>query len=67
LTPDREKGAHDSLSSNGALKGFDLIESVDKDGTKMRAYRASFAKVDLRVTFLLDASGKISGFQLEPL
>ena len=66
LFPDKVKEVRGVLGSLGPLKAFDLVESAEKDGVRVRVYRAAFVRAGLRAQFALAPDGKIAGLLLRP-
>lgn len=62
MFPDRIKTLKGPLGNEGAVKTLELLAAENKDGIKVRRYRAIFESgMRVRVTFTLDAQGKIAG------
>jgi D-alanyl-D-alanine carboxypeptidase len=66
IFPDRIKGAQGFLTSLGQLGSFELIKVEEKDGNKIRVYRAKYTSQDVNVIVATDKNGKIAGFALAP-
>ena len=67
MFPDRIKQLKGPLGAQGPLKAFELLTAENADGTKKRIYRATFESgLKARVTFTIDAQGKIAGANVRP-
>ncbi len=67
MFPERIKQLKGPLGSQGPLKSFELLTAENPDGTKRRIYRATFESgLKARVSFTLDAQGKIAGSNVRP-
>ena len=67
MFPDRIKQLKGPLGSQGPLKAFELLTAENADGTKRRTYRATFESgLKARVSFVIDAQGKIAGANVRP-
>lgn len=67
MFPDNIKQLKGPLGSQGPIKIFELLTAENPDGGKRRIYRATFETgLKARVTFSLDAEGKISGANVRP-
>ena len=67
MFPDRIKQLKGPLGSQGPLKAFELLTAENPEGTKRRIYRATFESgLKARVTFTVDAEGKIAGANVRP-
>lgn len=62
----RIKESKATFAQFGALKSLTLVEQKEIGDTKAYRYRAEFANVKLRATFVLDKAGKIAGAGLQP-
>jgi D-alanyl-D-alanine carboxypeptidase len=67
LLPDRVKQGPQMMGRHGALEAFDLLEDTERDGRKIRIYRATFGTTPLRVQFALAPDGKIAGLGIAPI
>jgi len=66
LLPDRIKQGPDMMGRHGALQAFELMETGERDGRRVRIYRATFGTTPLRVQFALAPDGKIAGLGVSP-
>jgi CubicO group peptidase (beta-lactamase class C family) len=67
LFPDRITQLKGPFASQGPVKAFDLITAENVDGAKRRIYRVTFESgMKIRVTFTVDAEGKIAGANVRP-
>ena len=67
LLPDRIKEGPQMMGRHGALSAFDLLEDSERDGCRIRVYRATFGTTPLRVQFALAPDGKIAGLGVAPI
>jgi D-alanyl-D-alanine carboxypeptidase len=67
LLPDRIKQGPQMMGRFGALEAFDLMEDSERDGRRIRIYRATFGTTPLRVQFALAPDGKIAGLNVGPI
>jgi CubicO group peptidase (beta-lactamase class C family) len=66
LWPDRINELKSQLGALGSLKSFELIATESDKDAKKRVYSGEIGPVKLKITFGLDAAGKISGFLIQP-
>ncbi len=66
MLPDRIKQGPDMMGRHGALQAFELMEDTQRDGRRVRIYRATFGTTPLRVQFSLSPEGKIAGLGISP-
>jgi D-alanyl-D-alanine carboxypeptidase len=66
LLPDRIKQGPDMKGRHGPLQAFELMEDTERDGRRLRIYRATFGTTPLRVQFSLSPDGKIAGLGVAP-
>jgi CubicO group peptidase (beta-lactamase class C family) len=67
LLPDRVKQGPQMMGRHGPLEGFDLLEDTERDGRRIRIYRATFGTTPLRIQFALAPDGKIAGLGVAPI
>jgi D-alanyl-D-alanine carboxypeptidase len=67
LLPDRIKQGPDMMGRHGPLQAFELMEDADRDGRRVRVYRATFGTTPLRVQFALAPDGRIAGLNISPV
>ncbi len=67
MFPDRIKQGPQMMGRHGALEAFDLMEDTERDGRRIRIYRATFGITPLRVQFVLAPDGKIAGLGISPM
>jgi CubicO group peptidase (beta-lactamase class C family) len=66
LLPDRIKEGPQMMGRHGALQAFELMEDGERDGRRVRVYRATFGTTPLRIQFSLAPDGKIAGLGVGP-
>lgn len=66
LFPDRVAQLKSFLGTQGAIKSFDLVEDSSDESIKRRAYRVSFDRLKVRISFAVNAEGIITGVNLRP-
>ena len=66
LLPDRIKQGPQMMGRHGPLQAFELMEDTERDGRRIRVYRATFGTTPLRVQFALAPDGKIGGLGISP-
>jgi hypothetical protein len=66
IFPDLAKMAQQFLSGLGKLESFTLVRLDEKDGNKIRLYKATMGGQDLNMYVATDKNGKIAGFSLTP-
>lgn len=67
MLPDRIKQGPDMMGRHGPLQAFELMEDTERDGRRVRIYRATFGTTPLRVQFSLSPEGKIAGLGISPV
>jgi CubicO group peptidase (beta-lactamase class C family) len=67
LLPDRIKQGPDMMGRHGALQAFELMEDMQRNGRRIRIYRATFGSTPVRVQFSLTPEGKIAGLGVSPI
>jgi CubicO group peptidase (beta-lactamase class C family) len=67
LLPDRIKQGPQMMGQHGPLQAFELMEETNRDGRRIRIYRATFGTTPLRVQFALAPDGKIAGLGIGPI
>jgi D-alanyl-D-alanine carboxypeptidase len=67
MFPDRIKQGPQMMGRHGALEAFDLMEDTERDGRRIRVYRATFGTTPMRVQFALAPDGKIAGLGVAPI
>lgn len=66
LLPDRVKEGPQMMGRHGALTAFELMEESQRDGVRLRVYRATFGSTALRVQFGVSPEGKVAGLGIAP-
>jgi D-alanyl-D-alanine carboxypeptidase len=67
MFPDRIKQGPQMMGRHGALGAFDLMEDTERDGRRIRIYRARFGTTPLRIQFSLSPDGKVAGLGVGPI
>jgi D-alanyl-D-alanine carboxypeptidase len=67
MFPDRIKQGPQMMGRHGPLEAFDLMEDTERDGRRIRVYRATFGTTPVRVQFSLAPDGKIAGLGVSPM
>jgi CubicO group peptidase (beta-lactamase class C family) len=67
MFPDRIKQGPQMMGRHGALGAFDLMEDTERDGRRIRIYRARFGTTQLRIQFSLSPDGKVAGLGVGPI
>ncbi|HWA84562.1 MAG TPA: serine hydrolase, partial [Fimbriimonadaceae bacterium] len=55
---------HDLLARLGRIESFDLVRLEEKEGKRLRVYRASVGGQGVTMSVVTDKEGKISGFSI---
>ncbi len=67
LFPDAILVARDQIAPLGPLKSFELIGESTSGESKIRVYGVTLGTTRLKLTHVLDATGKITGYLIQPI